>query len=123
MTCCHCIPHYGTPQTDEGAVTPVNGAIPNGDICSSTSTPDIPAIEVSPSDSPPISFQDDDSSTAREDSLTPPALYAGSTATPGRRAMMALKKVCMLQYKNTKIKCNQTYNFTDTSHKFMKKFN
>ena len=84
-------------------MTPVNGAIPNGDICSNTSTPDIPAIEVSPSDSPPISFQDDDSSTAREDSLTPPAIYAGSAVTPGRRAMMALQKVRMLHY------CMHTY--------------
>lgn len=73
----------------------MNGVILNGDSCSDTSTPDIPAIEVSPSYTPPASIHDDDSGTTREGSLTPPALGARSVLTPGRKAMEALKKVCL----------------------------
>jgi hypothetical protein len=75
-----------TDQIDHG---PANGVIHNGDTCSDTSTPDIPAIEVSPSDTPPTSIADED----RDNSLTPPAMGACSAVTPGRRAMEALNKV------------------------------
>ena len=75
-----------SPQIDHG---PANGVIHNGDTCSDTSTPDIPAIEVSPSDTPPTSIADED----RDNSLIPPAMGARSAVTPGRRAMEALNKV------------------------------
>lgn len=81
-----------SPQIDQGPATPVNGMIHNGDACSDMSTPDIPAIEVSPSDTPPASIPDEDTA-ARDISLTPPALGARSAVTPGRRAMEALNKV------------------------------
>ena len=57
------------------------------------STPNIPGIEVSPNDTPPASIRDGDIGTAREDSLTPPAVDVRSAVTPGRKAMEALNKV------------------------------
>ena len=69
----------------------VNGTLPNGDLCS---TPEAPAIEVSPSESP-VNGYDEDSSITREGSLSPPAIEARSAVTPGRKAMEALKKVCV----------------------------
>lgn len=69
----------------------VNGSLPNGDLCS---TLEVPAIEVSPSETP-VNGYDEDSSITREGSLSPPAIEAGSAVTPGRRAMEALRKVCV----------------------------
>lgn len=86
-------------QTDQGIITPVNGVILNGDLGSNTSTPDIPGIEISPSNTPPIQGEDCTTATTpaagREDSLTPPGLRSRSAVTPGRRAMEALNKVSL----------------------------